>query len=93
MKSDKPDPDTVLLYHALDKIGVEIRHGNFDMPEGLARIGDRYILFLRSGITPDREKELCIEAVKRMGPMALHVPPRVRELLGEDDWDNRKGAE
>jgi hypothetical protein len=28
-----------------------------------------------------------------MGPSAVHMPPRVRELLGEDDWDNRKGAE
>jgi hypothetical protein len=92
MKSDKPDPDTVLLLHTLDTMGVEIRRGIFDSIGGLTRIEDRYILFLHNTISPAREKELCLDAIRRMGPTSVHVPPRVRELLGEDDWDNPKGA-
>ena len=89
----KPDPDIVLLLHTLDKMGVEIRRGVFDSTGGLVRMEDRYILFLHDTISPGQEKELCLDAIRKMGPSAVHMPPRVRELLGEDDWDNRKGAE
>jgi hypothetical protein len=54
---------------------------------------ERYILFLHDTVSPAQEKELCLDAIRKMGPSAVHVPPRVRELLGQDDWDNRKGAE
>jgi hypothetical protein len=93
MKLAKPDPDTVLLLQTLDKMGVEIRRGIFDSPGGLVRMEERYILFLHDTVSPAQEKELCLDAIRKMGPSAVHVPPRVRELLGEDDWDIRKGAE
>jgi hypothetical protein len=89
----KPDPDIALLLHTLDKMGVEIRRGVFDSVGGLTRIEDRFILFLHNNLLPGQEKELCLDAIRKMGPSAVHMPPRVRELLGEDDWDNRKGAE
>ncbi len=52
---------------------------------------DRFTLFIRNGTTPLREKELYLDAVKRMMPSGVHLPPRVRELLGEDDWQQDKG--
>jgi hypothetical protein len=93
MKQDKPDPDTTLLLNTLDKMGVEIRRGIFDSPGGLVKMEDRYILFLHDAISPGQEKDLCLDAIRKMGPSAVHMPPRVRKLLGEDDWDNQKGAE
>jgi hypothetical protein len=89
----RPDVDAVLLLRTLENMGVEIRRGSFDSPGGLVRVEDRYILFLRTGITPAVEKGLCLDAVKKMGSSAVHLPPRVRELLGEDGWGNGKGEE
>ena len=89
----KQDPDITLLLHTLDKMGVEIRRGVFDSPGGLVRMEGGYILFLHDAVSPGQKKELCLDAIKKIGPSAVHMPPRVRELLGEDDWDNRKGAE
>jgi hypothetical protein len=88
----KPDADLAILLRTLEKMGIEIRRGDFEMPEGLARVEDRYLLFVRSGTTPGREKELYLDALRKMGPSSVHVPPRVRELLGENDWDNSKGT-
>lgn len=86
-----PDPDIILLNNALDKLGVEIRHGTFDGDGGLVKMEDRYILFLRTGVLQQREKDLMLDAIRRMGPLAVHVPPRVRELLGEDQWESTTG--
>jgi hypothetical protein len=88
----KPDDDIVLLLHTLDKMGVETRRGVFDSSGGLTRIGDQYVLFLNDTISPGQEKELCLDAIRRMGTSSGHIPPRVRELLGENDWDNIQGA-
>ncbi len=87
----KPDPDAVLLLRTLENMGVEIRRGSFDTPGGLVKMEDRYILFLRNSIPPAIEKELYLDAVRRIDPSAVHLPPRVRTLLGEDDWGNGKG--
>lgn len=92
MKPQKPDPDLSLLLRTLDKMGVEIRRGVFDSEGGLVRMEDRYILFLHNAVVPQREKELCLDAIRKMGPGAVHVPPRVRALLGENDWDNKEGT-
>jgi hypothetical protein len=92
MKHKKPDPDISLLLRTLDQMGVEIRRGVFDSPGGLVRMEDRYILFLHNTISPGQEKELCLDAIRKMGPLAVHVPPRVRALLGQDEWENQQGA-
>ena len=91
MKNKQPDPEIILIINTLDKIGVEIRRGTFDGDGGLVKMGDRYILFLRTGVLPLREKELLLDAIRKMGPLAVHVPPRVRELLGEDQWESTTG--
>jgi hypothetical protein len=85
------DPDIILLVNTIDKIGIEIRRGTFDGDGGLVKMEDRYILFLRNGVVPQREKELLLDAIRKMGPLAVHVPPRVRELLGEDNWESTTG--
>jgi hypothetical protein len=86
-----PDADAVLLLRTLENMGVEIRRGSFDTPGGLVKMEGRYILFLRAGIPSTLEKEVYLDAVKKMGPSAVHLPPRVRALMGEDDWGNDKG--
>jgi hypothetical protein len=90
-QQQQPGTDTLLLLHTLDNMGVEIRRGIFDSAGGLARIGDRYILFLPDTVSTSQEKELCLDAVKKMGSSSVHVSPRVRFLLGEDEWENGKG--
>jgi|GEM_PF-1271800 hypothetical protein len=91
MKPPKPDPDIALLFAAIDKMGIEVRRGVFDGDGGLVRMEGRYILFLRTGIPPWRERELLLDAIKKLGPAAVHLPPRVRQLLGGDDWEDVKG--
>ena len=91
MKLPTSDPDITLLYKTLDKLGIEIRRGMFDGDGGLVKMEDRYILFLRTGVQPHREKEVMLDAIRKLGPSAVHVPPRVRELLGEDDWNGGTG--
>ena len=92
MKQKKPDSDIILLLKTLDQMGVEVRRGVFDSEGGLVRIEDRYVLFLHDAVTPGREKGLCLDAIRKMDPTLSHVTPRVRELLGEDDWGNQQGA-
>jgi hypothetical protein len=87
----KTDPDIAILLRTLEKMGVEIRRGSFDAAGGLVRMEDRYILFLRNNASPASEKESYLDAIRKMRPAAVHVPPRVRELLGEDDWETDKG--
>ncbi len=87
------DPDLAILLATLEKMGVEIRRGALDTDGGLVRMNDQHILFLRNGISGAREKELMLDAIRKMGHAAVHVPPRVRELLGEDDWGVQRAGE
>jgi len=86
MKDAKREDDRLLLIRTLDNMGVEIRHGSFDSQGGLARVSGQYVVFVRQGISIEGEVELYCDALKKIGTQGVHVPPRVRALLGEEGW-------
>ena len=87
MKREKRDDDRMLLIRTLDKMGVEIRRGMFDSEGGLVRLGGEYVVFVREGISGEREQGLYLDALRKIGTEGVHVPPRVRTLLGDEGWD------
>ena len=87
MKDAKRDDDQMLLVRTLDKMGVEIRRGAFDTEGGLVRLCGQYVVFVREGIPAERERGLYLDALRKIGTEGVHVPPRVRTLLGDEGWD------
>ena len=91
MKDAKRDDDQMLLVRTLDKMGVEIRRGVFDTEGGLVRLEGQYVVFVRDGISGERENGIYLDALRKIGTSGVHVPPRVRALLGDDGWDTTEG--
>jgi hypothetical protein len=87
MKREKCDDDRMLLVRTLDKMGVEIRRGMFDTEGGLVRLGNQYVVFVREGISGECECGLYLDALRRIGIEGVHVPPRVRAMLGDEGWE------
>ena len=87
MKPEKQDDDLRLLKRTLDNMGIEIRTGRFDGDGGLAKIEGRYVMFVRSGVSAEKECLLYLDAIRKLGASATHLPPRVRLLLGEKEWE------
>jgi hypothetical protein len=92
MKREKRDDDRLLLVRTLDRLGVEIRRGVFDTEGGLVKLGDQLVVFVREGISGDRERSLYLDALKKTGTNSVHIPPRVRAMLGDDGWGSNEGA-
>jgi hypothetical protein len=87
------DHDLALLMRTLDGMGVEIRRGMFDGEGGLVRLGGQYVVFVREGISVGSERDLYLDALRKIGTEGVHVAPRVRELLGNDEWDKKSAGE
>ena len=85
MTSYLPRNDCALLSAALEQAGVEIR---FEACEtgGLARVGGRFTLFIPKGLSETRQCSLYADALKKIDLSHLRLQPRVRQLLGEEDW-------
>jgi hypothetical protein len=93
MKPEKRDDDLTLLVRTLDKMGVEIRRGALDTEGGLVRLGGQYVVFVREGISGGRERGLYLDALRKIGTEGMHVPPRVRAMLGDDGWERSQAKE
>ena len=87
MKRERRDDDRMLLIRTLDKMGVEIRRGVFDIEGGLVRLGGQNVVFVREGISPERERAVYLDALQKIGTEGVHIPPRVRAMLGDEGWD------
>jgi hypothetical protein len=87
MSAAHPDPDFDLLARTLDNWGVEVRTEHSDGAGGLVRIKDRHILFLPIDCPMDQKKRYCIEAIRKIMDPGAHIAPRIRKLLGEEEWD------
>jgi hypothetical protein len=87
MKDETRDDDRMLLIRTLDRMGVEIRHGVFDTEGGLVRLDGQHVVFVREGISVECEQGVYLDALRKLGTGGVHVPPRVRALLGDDGWD------
>lgn len=87
MKDAKHGDDRDLLIRTLDRMGVEIRHGTFDAEGGLVRLAGQYVVFVNDGASGERECGLYLDALRKIGTEGVHIPPRVRALLGDDGWE------
>ena len=87
MKREKRDDGRELLIRTLDKMGVEIRRGVFDTEGGLVLLGGQYVVFVHECISPERECAVYCDALRKIGTEGMHIPPRVRSMLGDEGWD------
>jgi hypothetical protein len=79
--------DCALLRATLENHGVEIRIEKCDGDGGLVRLGDRHALFVPSSCSETSRIALYLESIKKIAGPHAHLPPRVRQLLGEEDWN------
>jgi hypothetical protein len=86
MKTDRSEDDLTVLRSVLEKAGVEIRSENCSGEGGLVRMGDRLIVFVPLHSAKPHMMRLFLDSVKKLSGSLGHVPPRVRQLLGEEDW-------
>jgi hypothetical protein len=80
------DPDLALLMQTLERLGVEVRQEPCDSNGGLVRVRDKRVLFLDSAGDAETRKRMCLDALRRLDLGGVHVPPRIRALLGEEEW-------
>ena len=78
--------DINLFLSALESAGVEVRLEPVEGSGGLVKMGGKFIFFISNKAAPEETLDNCIAALKRFDHAALHIPPRIRELLGEDGW-------
>jgi hypothetical protein len=86
MTADRSEEDLAVLRMVLEKAGVEIRSENCAGEGGLVRMENRLIVFVPLHCTKQHMTRLFLDSVKKLAGSLGHVPPRVRHLLGEEDW-------
>jgi hypothetical protein len=87
MNTDPCDSDIALLRAVLENAGVEIRSANCEGEGGLVRISDRVIVFVPLQCSKEHQQTLFINSIKKIKGSLNHIPPRIRQLLGEEDWN------
>jgi len=80
------DQELEMLLALLDRLEVEVRIESCQSDGGLVRLAGRLVLFLNATGERARWKELCLETLRRFDLSAVHVPPRVREMLEGQGW-------
>jgi hypothetical protein len=86
MNSAPSEDDLALLRAVLEKAGVEIRAADIGGEGGLVRIGDRMVVFVPLHCAVSHRQTLFIDSIRKLADLLVHIPPRVRQLLGEEDW-------
>jgi hypothetical protein len=87
MNADRSDDDLALLRATLANAGVEIRSEDCEGEGGLVRINDRVIVFVPLGSSKAHQQTLYIDSIKKLAVSLDYIPPRIRQLLGEEDWN------
>ncbi len=84
------EDDLALLRVTLEKCGVEVRSERCGGEGGMVRIGDRLAVFVPTDCPKTRILHIYCAAIKKLigAHDSLHVPPRIRQLLGEEDWSD-----
>jgi hypothetical protein len=81
----KPSDDIPLFLNALESAGVEVRFEPVEGAGGLAKVGGKHIFFVNERAAPEETLDNCIAALKKFVSVVHHLPPRVRDLLGENE--------
>lgn len=75
-----------LLEETLERCGIEVRVEDCDSDGGLTRLKGRAILFVNRRLTPARRMRHYVDALRKCDLGGVYLPPRIRELLGEEEW-------
>jgi hypothetical protein len=86
MKPAPSDDDLALTRSVLEKAGVEIRTADCGGEGGLVRINDRLTVFVPLRSSASHRQALFIDSIRKLAESLGHIPPRVRQLLGEEEW-------
>jgi hypothetical protein len=87
MNAEQCDSDIALLRAVLENAGVEIRSADCEGEGGLVRMGDRVIVFVPLNSSKEHQQTLYIDSIIKLKVSLNHIPPRIRQLLGEEDWN------
>jgi hypothetical protein len=87
----KTDPDLELLMQALGRRGVTVRYEACPGDGGLVRLHDELQLLLNPSSGPDSQKDVMLEALRKLGSGGGFIHPRLRRLLGENEWNEADG--
>jgi hypothetical protein len=87
----KRDEELEMLISVLERLGVEVRMEACEGDGGLVHFSGKVVLFLNRIAAPVTWKRLCIEALRRCDTSSVHLPPRVRQMLGEGEWGENGG--
>jgi hypothetical protein len=86
MKTDRCDEDIMVLRAVLEKAGVEIRTEAIAGEGGLVRMDGRIIVFVPLHSAKRHVVGIFLDSIQKLAGSLGHIPPRVRQLLGEEDW-------
>jgi hypothetical protein len=86
MNAEGMENDCALLRATLENAGVEIRSESCG-DGGLVRMDGRYIVFTPLCSSNAQLQQIYIHSIKKLAASLVHIPPRVRQLLGEEDWN------
>jgi hypothetical protein len=86
MSAAPSEDDLALLCAVLEKAAVEIRGADVAGEGGLVRINDHMIVFVPRRSSAAHRQKLYIDSIRKLAESLGHIPPRVRQLLGEEDW-------
>jgi len=74
-KKKQTDDIYDLMMCTLSQCGVDIR-----------TVAGCRVLFLNNRSSLEQKKECCLNALRILNAEQAHLPPRIRQLLGEEDW-------
>jgi len=80
------DDDYDMMVRALSECGVDIRTITGETDGGLVTMPGSRVLFINNRSTLGQKKECCLHALRILSAEQAHMTPRIRQLLGEEDW-------
>ena len=85
-KKKQTDDIYDLMMCTLSQCGVDIRTVAGEPDGGLVKLAGCRVLFLNNRSSLEQKKECCLNALRILNAEQAHLPPRIRQLLGEEDW-------
>ncbi|MBD3345634.1 MAG: hypothetical protein GF401_11290 [Chitinivibrionales bacterium] len=76
-----------LVKNTLEQCGVELRYEDCMGAGGLTRIKEKKIVFINKTLGIHDKITVCIDALRRMDTGNIFIPPQVRCLMGEEEWN------
>lgn len=72
-----------LLYETASNAGIEIIEDRINRKGGICRLEHRLVVVYDANAPIQERNRLILEAISRMNPDHVYLPPRVRQMLEE----------